>query len=78
MIRLTETHIFQDATDTLCPFGYAVVAYPDWSRHGGDAIVMVRENILFDELLFLYLRYLRLLQINIVSFNCLLLLSAIS
>ena len=50
MICLTEIHLFQDGIDSFCPAGYVVVACRDRSRHGGGVIIMVRENIFFDEI----------------------------
>ena len=50
MICLTETHLFKDAADSICPAGYIVAARHDQSQYGGGVIIMVRENILFDEI----------------------------
>ena len=49
IICLTETHLFEDATDSICPTGYVVATRRDRSKHGGGVVVMVRETILFDE-----------------------------
>ena len=49
-ICLTETHLFHDATDTICPTGYVIAARRDRSLHGGGVIIMVQENLLFDEI----------------------------
>ena len=50
MICLTETHLCQDATDTICPAGYVVASRRDRSRHGGGVVIMTQENFLFDEI----------------------------
>ena len=49
IVCLTETHLFQDATDAVCPAEYVVAARRDRSLHGGGVIIMVHESILFDE-----------------------------
>ena len=49
IVCLTETHLFEDATDSICPTGYVVVARRDRSKHGGGVIILVREAVLFDE-----------------------------
>jgi len=50
MICLTEIHLFEDVTDSFCPAGYVVAAHSDRSQHGGGVIIMVQENIFFDEI----------------------------
>jgi len=50
IICLTETHLFDDAPDSICPAGYVVAARRDRSKHGGGVIIMVRETVLFDEI----------------------------
>ena len=49
-ICLTETRLFHDATDTICPTGYVIAACCDRSLHGGGVIIMIQENLLFDEI----------------------------
>ena len=49
-ICLTETHLFHDATDTIYPTGYVIAARHDQSLHGGGVIIMIQENLLFDEI----------------------------
>ena len=50
IICLTETDLCQDATDNVCPAGYVVASHRNRSQHGGGMIIVIQENILFDEI----------------------------
>ena len=47
---ITETHLFQDAADSICPADFVVAARQDRSLYGGGVIIMVHETVLFDEI----------------------------
>ena len=39
-----------DATDSICPSGYVVVARRDRSKYGGGVLILLQEHILFKEI----------------------------
>ena len=46
-VRLTETHLLADATDSFCPLGYVVAARRD---RGGEVLILAQKAILFEEI----------------------------
>ena len=72
IICLSETHLCDDATDSLCPPGYVVAARQDRSKHGGDVLIISHEVILLEEInttVFSIVEKAELVAIHVQSFT---------
>ena len=50
IVCLTETHLYDNVSDSFCPPGYVVAARRNRSKHGGGVPIIMQESILFKEI----------------------------
>jgi len=69
IVCLTETHLYQDVADTICPPGYIIAARGDRTKHGGGMIILIKDCLLFEEIDTLSLSVARVAELVTISCN---------